>query len=406
MSGPGPEAGEAPRLVHVTTIPLTQWLFLRGQNRFLRERGFEVHAVSSPGEALGQLAERDGVAVHAVPISRVISPLRDLVALVRLYALLRRLRPHLVHLSTPKAALLGSIAAWLARVPVRVYFVRGLITEGASGVRRRLFRALETLTSRLCTQTLCVAPSLLELARREGIVRPGEGRVPARGMSNGLDPARFGPGPVAPGVDASGGPVIGFVGRLARDKGVEELAEAWGALRGEFPDARLLLVGPWEAEDPVAAPVRAALQADPRVRVTGLVPDVVPYLRGMSVFAFPSHGTEGFPNAPMEAAAVGLPVVVTRVVGCVDAVQDGVTGTVVPPRDAAALAGALRRYLADPGLRAAHGAAGQARALRDFRSEAIWEALYAEYARLLRAHGQPLPAPRAAQPEPAALRTA
>jgi glycosyltransferase involved in cell wall biosynthesis len=387
--------------VHVTTIPLTQWLFLRGQNRFLRERGFEVHAVSSPGEALGLLAERDGVQVHAVPISRVISPLADLVSLARLYALLRRLRPHMVHVSTPKAALLGSIAAWLARVPVRVFFVRGLITEGAAGGRRRLFRALEALTSRLCTRTVCVAPSLLELARREGIVRPGDGWVAANGMSNGLDPARFAPGPVAPGLEGAG-PVVGFVGRLARDKGVEELAEAWRALRAEFPDARLLLVGPWEAEDAVAAPVRAELEADPRVRVTGLVPDVVPYLRGMSVFAFPSHGTEGFPNAPMEAAAAGLPVVVTRVVGCVDAVQDGVTGTVVPPRDAGALAAALRRYLADPGVRAAHGAAGQARALRDFRNEAIWEALYAEYVRLLRAHGQPLPASRAARLEPAA----
>lgn len=384
-------AGARPRLVHVTTIPLTQWLFLRGQNRYMAEHGFEVHAVASPGTHLEQLAQRDGVATHAVPISRVISPLRDLASLVRLFVLLRRLRPDIVHLSTPKAALLGSMAAWAARVPVRIFFVRGLITEGAAGRRRALFRALETLTARLCNRTLCVAPSLLDLAEREGIVPPGRAGVPAGGMSNGLDPARFA-GLPDEAARRSAEPVVGFVGRLARDKGVEELATAWYTLRDQFPRARMVLVGPWEREDPVAGHVRAALEADARVQITGLVDDVVPYLRRMSLFVFPSHGTEGFPNAPMEAAAAGLPVVVTRVVGCVDAVRDGETGTVVPPRDADALGGAVRAYLGDPELRVRHGDAGRERALEEFENRRIWEALFAEYAALLRARGLALPA--------------
>jgi glycosyltransferase involved in cell wall biosynthesis len=111
----------------------------------------------------------------------------------------------------------------------------------------------------------------------------------------------------------------------------------------------------------------------------------------MDLFLFPSHGTEGFPNAPMEAACMGLPVIASRVVGCVDSVVDGVTGTLVPPRDACALADAIRAYLRDPDLRRRHGQAGRERVLRDFRQEVIWEALYREYVRLLRENGIPVP---------------
>jgi glycosyltransferase involved in cell wall biosynthesis len=132
----------------------------------------------------------------------------------------------------------------------------------------------------------------------------------------------------------------------------------------------------------VPAAWRDVLDRDPRVHQTGRVDDVVPYYRLMSLCVFPSY-REGFPNVPMEAAAMGLPVVATRVVGCVDAVVDGTTGTLVPPRDAAALATAVGRYLEDPELGRRHGAAGRARVLRDFQQKPIWEALATEYRRLL-----------------------
>ena len=321
--------------------------------------------------------------------------------LVSLYRTLRRIRPTITHVSTPKAALLGSIAAWLARVPIPVFLVRGLITENARGPRRRLFRWLERLTSRLSHATICVAPSLLEFARAEGIVGPGLGTVMANGMSNGIDPRRFGPVAVKPAAvswgdsadtsDMAAPVVMGFVGRLTRDKGVEEIAAAWQSTRTEFPNARLLLVGPWEHEDPVSETARRSLESDPRVLLVGRVADTAPYYKVMDLFLFPSQGTEGFPNAPMEAACMGLPVIASRVVGCVDAVVDGVTGMLVPPRNASALAGAIRTYLRDPDLRRRHGRTGRERVLRDFRQDVIWEALYQEYVRLLREKGLPFP---------------
>lgn len=386
------------RLAYITTVASTQWAFLRGQNAFLAARGIELHAIASPGPFLDRLAGRDGVTPHPLAIPRTITPARDLLVLCRLIRLLRRISPDIVHVSTPKAALLGAVAAWIVRVPVRLFLMRGSASEGAEGLRRTLLCTLERLTARLCHQTICVSPSLLEFCRRAGILDPGEGIVAANGMSNGIDAHRFDPSQVAPDPDSALPPahreladsrnvVIGFVGRLARDKGIEEIAAAWSAIRDQHPRTRLLLVGKWETESQVSPSCREMLERDPRVHLPGRVEDVAPWYRLMSIFVFPSHGTEGFPNAPMEAASMRLPVIASRVVGNIDAVHHGVTGQLIPPRDAVALAGALRRYLDSPSLRTTHGSAGRQRVLERFQQEVVWQALFAEYLRLLRARG-------------------
>jgi glycosyltransferase involved in cell wall biosynthesis len=393
-------ASNSRSIAFITTIADTQWHFLRGQNRFLTSQGFQVHAIAAPGPLLQKLRERDAVHVHAVPMSRSVQPLRDVVAIVRLYRNLRRIQPDVVHVSTPKAALLGAIAALVARVPVRVFLVRGLSFDGARGWRRRALALLERLTAALCHRTLFVSHSTMRLAEADRMIPIGSGRVPGAGMSNGIDTRRFdartithAPLPFAL-TDEAGRPrpVIGFAGRLARDKGIDQLAIAWRRIRDVHSEARLLLVGDWDTARPVDPAVRDELERDERVHITGSVAQVGPYYRAMTVFVFPSRRGEGFPNAPMEAAAMELPVVATSAIGNVDAVVQGVTGTLVPCGDPVALAAAIARYLASPELCRRHGRAGRQRVLREFRQERVWNAMLNEIEELFAQSGLPAPA--------------
>jgi glycosyltransferase involved in cell wall biosynthesis len=395
------------RVAHVTAVP-DMLLFLSGHLADLAARGFDVTVVSSPGPLLDDLAASEGVARAGVPISREISPLRDLVSLARLTRTLRRLRPDLVDAHTLKAALLAMIAARLAGVPVRVYHVHGLRHVTTTGLRRALLRACERVTSSLATRVLCVSRSVARAALAEGLIPARKTAVLLGGSIAGVDATgRFVPprddgerraARVALGLPPEAR-VIGFVGRLVRDKGVAELAAAWSVLRARHPDLRLLVVGEREPGDPVPDAVLAALAGDRRVLLAGHDRETPRYYRAMDVVALPTY-REGFPVVPLEAAAMGLPVVATEVPGCVDAVVAGVTGTLVPPRDVPALVAALQGYLDDPALRLRHGAAGRQRALRDYDPRRLRDALREEYLRL--AGPAPSRRPRPAPPRAAA----
>ncbi|CAN5847843.1 glycosyltransferase family 4 protein [soil metagenome] len=389
-------------LLHVTTIPMTLTFFV-GQIGYMKERGLAVRALSSPGDDLGRFGEREGIPTHAVEMLRRISPGRDLAAVARIVRVIRGTRPEIVHAHTPKGGLLGMIAATIARTPVRIYHMRGLPLLGATGNRRRLLRATEQVACRLAHQVYCVSHSVREVAVSEGICPPEKVKVLLGGSGNGVDAGgRYNPANLDPGTrletrrrlripeDAV---VLGFVGRIVRDKGIVELATAWRALRERHPQLHLLLVGPFEPQDPVPVEIETMLRGDPRVHLTGMDWETPPFYAAMDVAVLPTY-REGFPNVPLEAAAMQLPVVATRIPGCIDAVQDGVTGTLVPPRDAAALEAALESYIEDAELRRRYGRAGRERVLREFRQEAIWEALYQEYRGLLRANGVTAAAPR------------
>lgn len=375
-------APRRPRLAIVVTHPMTARLLLAGQLRHLSESGFRVTLVTSPGPDLEGVAEREGVEVRTVPMDRELSPARDVVSFVRLVRLLRRVRPDAVVAGTPKAGLLGMLAARIVGVPVRIYTLRGLRLETARGWKRWMLHRAERLATSSAHRVLCVSESLRRRAVELGVVDEAKTAVPGAGSSNGVDVERF----EAAAADRrrllelraqlglpDGAPVVGFVGRFTRDKGIAELVEAFTRISGELPEVRLLVVGDFEAGDPVPDELAERLRRNPRVALPGFVPDTAPYYPLMEVLALPSH-REGFPNAPLEAAAAGVPTVGFDATGTVDAVVHGRTGTLVPAGDSEALAQALLAYLRDPELRRRDGEAARTRARRAFRREVVWQA--------------------------------
>jgi glycosyltransferase involved in cell wall biosynthesis len=360
------------RLLYVITSDISA-RFLRGQLADMMRRGFDVSvatALSNPPAAFDA-----GTHLHDVGFRRQPSPAHDVRALISTVRVIRRVRPAVVNASTPKAGLIGMTAAWLCRVPRRVYVVRGLRFETTAGTTRRVLCLLERLATAFATDVVFNSRSLLDAAERSGAVRAGRGRVLAGGSGNGIDPRPFTQLPERSAAKASfgldpGRPVVGFVGRFTRDKGIEDLVAAFG----ENADVTVLLVGDHEDGDPIAGSVRATIERAPHVRHVPWTDDLRTAYRAMDVLVFPSY-REGLPNVPLESQLCETPVVAYAATGTVDALADGVGGVLVPVGQTSALHDRTVQLLDDPELRSRMGSAGRAWVTERFDQSVVWGAL-------------------------------
>jgi len=357
---------------------MTARFLLRGQLRYLTDQGFDVAVVAGDDDGMTDVAAREGVATHVVPMAREIAPRADVRSLAGLTHLLRRLQPDLVNASTPKAGLLGTVAARLAGVRKRVYTVRGLRLETLTGRRRALMTMTERVAAQAATDVVSVSGSLR--AAFSAATRFPEHRIDVlgHGSSNGVDLTRFGPLAAEDRRRArrelgyeDGDFVVGFVGRLTADKGIETLLNAFSRLATGMPRARLLLIGGLEDGDPVSAAAQRRLVDDPAVTWLGARGDPEAFYPLFDVHAFPSR-REGFPNAPLEAAACEVPTLGLRVTGTVDAVVHGETGLLSDAGDRDGFFEHLREYATNPDRRRAHGARARQRAVADFSNRDVW----------------------------------
>jgi hypothetical protein len=344
-------------------------LILGGRLRTLREAGFRVTLVSSPGELLARTAAEEGVESIAIHMRREMAPISDLWSLLCLCWMLFRLKPEITEFSTPKAGLLGSVAAMLCGVPSRVYLLRGLKLETSTGVKRRILLAAERLASACSHTVLCNSESLRNQALALRVAPASKLRLLGGGSSSGVDVEHFSPGPgtlrarLGLPVDA---PVVGFVGRLTRDKGLPELVEAFDAILAAKPQAHMLLVGWFDSsEDALGRDLRSRIKNHPRIHMTGYVTDTAPYYRAMDVMVLPTW-REGFPNVVLEAAASGIPVVTTLCTGSRDTVVPEVTGLPIPPGYPVAICEAVLQLLRNTARRCRMGKAARAWVLENY----------------------------------------
>jgi glycosyltransferase involved in cell wall biosynthesis len=376
-----------------TTVPGSLDAFFKGQLAWLQRHDLQVHTVSAPGEELKWVSEVEKVRTHAIPMTRSFSPGKDLLALWRLVRLYRKVGFTIVHAFTPKGGFLGMLAATVARCPVRLFTIWGLAAEPVS-FRVRLMLLADKVSCALAHKVFVECPSIAELAVTKGLCRREKLTVLPAWSTSSLDSELTDLAELAQTRAAArrdwGLPadavVLGFVGRVVRDKGVHELVQAFEHLALEFPELHLLIVGVREAEDAVDQGILRRIDIHARIRCTGFQKDVLPLLSAMDVLVHPSY-REGLPTAPLEAAARGLPVVAARIPGCIDAVQDGVSGLLVAPRDARGLAEAIRCYLNNPELRRLHGMNGREWVLRQYDRRKAWAALLKEYIQLLTERG-------------------
>jgi glycosyltransferase involved in cell wall biosynthesis len=384
-----------PKLLFAVTVSMSCGLY-RGMLRYLEDAGFATTLVSAPGAQLNEVSSSQGAAGVAVPMEREIRPLHDLVSLWRLYRTMRAARPDVVDASTPKAGLLGSLAAMLARVPCRVYTLRGLRMETATGLKRLVLWLAERLACACAHRVVPVSESLRLRAIGLKLVSPEKARSLGNG-SCGVDTERFTPKnrrtePVAQlrrTLNLAGHEtVIGFAGRFVKDKGIRELVEAFRELSTTHANLRLLLVGDFETGDPVEPQIREYIESTATILRPGFVGDTAPYYGLMDVFVLPTY-REGFPQVCLEAQASAVPVVTTTATGAIESVVDGITGVLVPVGDSQALARAIAQLLADPALRQKMGKAARERTEREFVQDAIWETMIRNYQALLAAAGRP-----------------
>ncbi|MDO8733474.1 MAG: glycosyltransferase family 4 protein [Actinomycetota bacterium] len=348
----------APVIVFGLTVPMS--LTLQGQRfALLADAGCEVHVVL--GESLPEDAMVDPrVHVHLIAMTRSISPISDIRSLIAWRRFLRKLGPTHVIGATPKAAFISMLAARNAKVPHRIMEVWGGRWDGFEGRRARLLRLTDKMAMAAATEVIAVSNSLADLVVSAGLSKQRP-IVLGFGATQGVDLGRF----HAP--QTASEPTVGFLGRIAADKGIDDLRAVMALVHEQLPDVRLAVAGDFDSADPIDLSTRDWLESDSRVRLVGHVAEVPQFLRSLSVLCFPSR-REGLPNAVIEASASEVPVVAWNVTGTRDAIIDGQTGALVPTGDFAEMADRICALLRDPVLRADQGRA--ARALMADRFEA------------------------------------
>ncbi len=380
-----------PKLIRITTVPISLKILLKGQLKYINQY-FDLIAISSDGSDLQEVAKTQGVETKAIEMSRQITPIKDLVSLYKMVLFLQKEKPYIVHTHTPKAGLIGMLASWITRVPHRLHTVAGLPLMESVGVKQKVLLSVEWLTYRCATHVYPNSQGLKEFILDKHLVKESKVKVLGNGSSNGIDTNHF---QVTEELLKVGEDIRGkydikeeqfvfiFVGRIVRDKGINELLSAFDKLAEQERDVKLLLVGPFEELlDPISDKSKEILKTNKHIIQTGFQDDVRAFFAISDCLVFPSY-REGFPNVVMQTGAMGLPAIVSDINGCNEIVEDGVNGLIVPPKDEDTLYDAMKKMVQDDEFRTSLSKDARKLIVNRYDQQFVWSVIKDEYDLLL-----------------------
>jgi glycosyltransferase involved in cell wall biosynthesis len=387
---------EKPKILRVTTVPISLKVLLKGQLTYMSQNGFEVVGVSSHGKELEDVHNEQQVRVYSLDMTRKISPIKDIKSLWLFYRLCKTEKPFIVHTHTPKAGIIGMMAARLAKVPLRLHTVAGLPLLEAQGIKRKVLDFVEKLTYTSATKVYPNSKGLYDFILKNNLTQSKKLKVIGNGSSNGIDTRFFSPENISDEQKdqlkkelniAPSDFVFVFVGRLVGDKGINELVRAFSQI-GRNTDrvvpVKLLLIGPLEEHlDPLHPETLEEIKNNPDILDLGFQKDVRPYFAVSEALVFPSY-REGFPNVVMQAGAMGLPSIVSDINGCNEIIVEGQNGMIIPVKNSDKLKTAMEKMLSDTDLYQKLKINSRPMIQSRYEQSVIWNELLKEYKTLLK----------------------
>jgi len=384
------------KLIRITTVPISFKVLLKGQLRFMASNGFDVKGVSSEGEELREVHENEGIVMEAINMSRKITPFQDLKSLWEMWNFLRKEKPQIVHTHTPKAGIIGMLAARLAGVPHRLHTVAGLPLMEATGIKRKILNFVEKLTYSSATRVYPNSKGLYDFILQNNFTQSNKLKIIANGSSNGINTIFFSLAQVSEIERVTlreklniqpDDFVFVFVGRIVSDKGINELIKAFSQLQtaenNELTGIKLLLVGGLESDlDPLNPETLAEINQNKDIISVGFQQDVRPFFAISDALAFPSY-REGFPNVVMQAGAMGLPSIVSDINGCNEIIVEGENGLIIPSKNVEKLKEKMLTLARDKNLYIKLKENSRRMIENRYEQSVVWKALLEEYEGLL-----------------------
>lgn len=354
---------------------------LDGQAKHFKSLGYDVYLMSQEHFKEPLFCEREGIKHLPIAIEKEIAPVADLKTIYYIIKHLVRVKPDIVNLGTPKISLLGLFSAWILRIPNRIYTCRGFRFETETGIKRWILIQMERLTVRFAKKVIYVSPSLLDRGQGYQVVNHKKSTVIGKGSSNGVNLSSFNQSIInqesrntlVSKYNLEGCLVIGFVGRVSLHKGAVELVNVFEKMYNKHPNLRLILMGHIDCNESF----KQRFESHPAIIHIPFQDDVPLFMSLFDIFVLPSW-REGFPNVPIQAAAMGIPVVVSDATGCIDSVKESFNGKIYPVKNESQLADCLLAYVENKELRQVHGKNGMVWA-NEFQPETIWQGINAIY---------------------------